>query len=231
MKKSSIGDRMKNNYEFSSKYQLPLRLPTIIRIDGKCFHNLTKNFKKPFDEGFINTMQKLAVELAREAMNTKLIYIQSDEMSFLLQGYEKEETENWFNGNIQKIASVIAGLASAKLSLMLGREASFDARVFVIPPMEVCNYFIWRQKDWLRNSIQMLGRANFSHKELYKLKNDEIQEKLWQEKNINWAKLPIHLKRGSCIKYTNKKWIIDKEIPEFTKDRDYIEKYIPDFFR
>ena len=56
--------------------------------------------------------------------------------------------------------------------------AMFDSRVFNIPREEVTNYFYWRQLDASRNSIQMVGQANFSHKELqYKSCND-IQDML-----------------------------------------------------
>lgn len=228
--KTTIGDRMKQNYELPFLYALPQRLPVIIRIDGKCFHGLARKLKweKPFDENLIKTLQNITIKLCKKIMNVKLAYLQSDEISFLSVDYEKIETESWFNNEIQKIVSVIAGLASAKLSLMLGCEASFDARAFIMPPMEVCNYFIWRQKDWQRNSIQMLGRANFSQKALHKLNCDQIQEKLWQEKQINWAKLPVYLKRGSCVIKKGEQWTIDMEIPDFTKDRNYIEKFIPE---
>ena len=225
---TSIGNRMKSNYEQSALFKLPRRIPVILRIDGKAFHTLTKKIKckKPFDDNLIQAFQKLSLELSKEIMNVKLAYLQSDEVSFLLVDYEKEETESWFNNNVQKMSSVSAGLASSKFSMILGVEASFDARVFSIPKEEVCNYFIWRQLDWKRNSIQMLARANFSHKSLQNLNCDMLQEKLWQEKNINWAKLETLYKRGSCIKKVEEGWELDTNIPDFIKDRNYIEKYV-----
>ena len=226
----SIGDRMKTNYELPALIRLPKRLPIIIRLDGKCFHTLAKKleWEKPFDHNLINKLQEATIELCDEIMNTKVAYLQSDEISFLLIDYEKIETESWFNSEVQKIASVVAGLMSAKLSLKLGVEASFDARVFVMPPWEVNNYFVWRQRDWLRNSVQMLARSNFSHHSLNGLSGKQVQEKLWQEKDINWAKLPIHLKRGSCIVKIQEQWCIDMTIPDFVKDTQYIEKFVPE---
>ena len=46
------------------------------------------------------------------------------------------------------------------------KGAMFDARCFNIPKEEVANLLYWRQLDASRNSIQMVGQANFSHKEL-----------------------------------------------------------------
>lgn len=119
--------------------------------------------------------------------------------------------------------------------------ALFDARCFSIPKEEVCNYFIWRQQDATRNSIQMVGQANFSHKELQNKSCDKIQDMLMLEKNINWNDFSTVKKRGSCCTKTGKHtvvnmqsgeqverlvWEIDKEIPIFTQYRNYIERWI-----
>ena len=78
------------------------------------------------------------------------------------------------------------------------KGAMFDARCFNIPKEEVANLIYWRQLDATRNSIQMVGQANFSHKELQNKSCNQIQEMLFQEKGINWNDFPTHLKRGSC---------------------------------
>ena len=126
--------------------------------------------------------------------------------------------------------------------------AMFDARCFNIPKEEVTNLIYWRQLDASRNSIQMVGRANFSHKELQNKSCNQIQDMLMEQKGINWNDLPIYQKRGSCcIKDKNYKpvvcgddeihelisktlrpyWTIDKEIPIFKGEgREYIDRLI-----
>lgn len=84
------------------------------------------------------------------------------------------------------------------LEKAMNKGAMFDARVFNIPKEEVANLIYWRQLDATRNSIQMVGQANFSHKELQNKSCNQIQEMLFQERNINWNDFPAHLKRGSC---------------------------------
>lgn len=120
------------------------------------------------------------------------------------------------------------------------KGAMFDARVFNIPKEEVTNYFLWRQFDAMRNSVQMVGQAHFSHKELQNKTCNDIQDMLMVQKRINWNNLPTYQKRGSCAIYADyqnpksltegdriKGWIIDKNIPIFKGDgRDYIEKLI-----
>lgn len=127
------------------------------------------------------------------------------------------------------------------------KGAMFDARCFNIPKEEVTNLIYWRQLDASRNSIQMVGQANFSHKELQNKSCNQIQDMLI-DKGINWNDLPTHQKRGSCCVRNNivistdgtteivqlrdsseseNVWIIDKEIPIFKGEgREYIDKLI-----
>lgn len=128
------------------------------------------------------------------------------------------------------------------------KGAMFDARCFNIPKEEVTNLIYWRQLDASRNSIQMVGQANFSHKELQNKSCNQIQDMLMEQKGINWNDLPIYQKRGSCcIKDKNYKpvvceddeihelisktlrsyWTVDKEIPIFKGEgRKYIDRLI-----
>lgn len=250
MIKDELGDRIKSNYENRAKTYLTRRLPVIVRIDGRAFHTLTKKFVKPFDTIFGVTMMETAKSLCTEISGCQLAYVQSDEISILLQDYATINTDAWFDYSVQKISSVAAGLATMyfnkhfqtvvarqaklgedtlkyfdkNLNLLMG---SFDARCFNIPKEEVCNYFIWRENDASKNSVQMLARSYFSHKELQGLNISQLQDKLMLEKQINWNDLEIWKKRGSCvIRDENRKWIIDKAIPIFTQDRNYIEKFV-----
>ena len=104
--------------------------------------------------------------------------------------------------------------------------ATFDSRAFCIPKEDVANYFIWRQKDATRNSINALGQANFSHKSLQGLNVNQVQDKLLTEKGINWNDQSIEFKRGICCIKGEDGWKIDEKIPIFTEDRNYIERFI-----
>lgn len=107
-------------------------------------------------------------------------------------------------------------------------RAMFDSRVFSLPKEEVCNYFIWRQQDTTRNSIQSVGQTYFSPKELLGVNMDELQDKLFTEKGINWNNFPTKYKRGSCVyrDIETKEVVEDFEIPIFTQDRNYIERFV-----
>lgn len=112
MDKTSLEDRMKNNYENISRYYLTRRTPVVIRIDGKAFHTFTKKFKRPFDEIMIKTMQDTMKYLCENIQGCVLGYTQSDEISLLLIDYENIDTDAWFGNNLQKMCSVSASMAT-----------------------------------------------------------------------------------------------------------------------
>jgi tRNA(His) 5'-end guanylyltransferase len=225
--KDSIGDRIKSQYEDRYRFKLPRRTYTIIRIDGKGFHKLLQNCDKPFDCKVMDSMDYTAKFLCREIQCAKLAFIQSDEINLLLADFDTINTEMWFNGNLQKIVSVSASLATGifnKLSIV-DDVASFDARAFIIPdPVEVENYFIWRQKDATKNSIQMVARSLYSHEELIGKKVDQLQEMIFQ-KGQNWNNYAIGSKRGRCIIRLESGWE-RVEPPIFTQDREFLRRII-----
>lgn len=105
--------------------------------------------------------------------------------------------------------------------------AEFDARCFNIPKEEVTNLIYWRQLDATRNSIEMIGYANFSHNQLYKKSCSDIQDMLMLEKGINWNDFPTELKRGSACYKSDNGWIVDHEMPILKgDDREYVDKWI-----
>lgn len=217
-----LGHRMKQ-YEAVSYQTLPKRIPVIIRIDGRNFHTLCKrNQLKGWDFSLTKKLAHTAIYVMSQMQGCNFAYCQSDEISFLLTDYKTIRTEAWFNYEIPKLISITASLATSFLSGAINEELAFDCRAFSVPHDDVCNYFIWRQKDATRNAISMLARQHFSHKQLHKVNCNEMQELLFKEKNINFNDRPDMQKRGICI--VNKD--IDYNIPIFTQDRNYVEQHV-----
>lgn len=149
-------------------------------------------------------------------------------------GVSKYEDGTW--GYIQTLLNAV------------DKGAMFDCRCFNIPKEEVTNLIYWRQLDASRNSIQMVGQANFSHKELQNKSCNDIQDMLMTQKGINWNDLPTYQKRGSCcvrnkiviesdgvmetiqlrdISKSENEWIIDTDIPIFKGEgREYIDRLV-----
>lgn len=272
-----LGCRMKTFYEQIPKTKLMRRCPVAIRCDGRSFHTFTRKFQKPFDEVLIKTMQETMKYLCENIQGCVFGYTQSDEITLILIDYKKLTSSAFFDYEVQKICCITASMATMAFNKFfekniqefsesnecsgldikyldiyreaLNKGAMFDARCFNIPKEEVTNLVYWRQLDATRNSIQMVGQANFSHKELQNKSCNDIQDMLMTQKGINWNNLLTYQKRGSCcvknkiiidnsdnvtvtaqLRNTSKpenEWIIDKEIPIFKGDgRDYIDRLI-----
>lgn len=196
--KTALGDRMKD-YEAVTRFVLPRRTHTILRVDGRAFHTYLKGAIKPFDYGFMDDMAVVVKELCNEVTGTVFAYAQSDEISLLITDFKRQDTQPWFGGVIQKMVSNAASVASANLTRLRleQRPAYFDARVYTIPDAtEVANYFLWRQRDAVRNSISMLAQHHFSHKELQGKSGNEMQDMLFTQRGVNWNDIPDACKRG-----------------------------------
>lgn len=235
--KDSLGDRMKEKYEDRTRYSLPRRTYTIIRLDGKAFHTYTRGMEKPYAEKLVRWMDYTAKCLCKDIQGVKFAYTQSDEISLLLTDFEGLQTEAWFDGNIQKIVSVAASIATANFNAFrlfdehADRDrgmALFDARAFTIPDrIEVANYFIWRQQDAVRNSIQMLAQSLYSQKELQG-KNSSMLQELTFQKGKNWNDVAVRNKRGGFVVQQAQvdRWVWENiECPNFTVDT--LLPYIP----
>jgi tRNA(His) 5'-end guanylyltransferase len=253
-----LGDRMKENYENRTRFYLPRRTYTIVRVDGKAFHTYTKDCEKPYDTELMLAMDVTAAYMCRQMQGAVFAYVQSDEISVLLTDFAKNETAAWYDGNLQKLASVSASLATAGFNIFMRdlvtrpikEPAHFDARVFTIPdPTEVYNYLVWRQKDAVRNSIQMAAQAEFSPKELHAKDCHELVSMLYIDRNINWSDYPAgcrlgrliepqygaktveftHKKTGEkqTIEVTERQWRASEDLTVFTENPEWLRSRIP----
>lgn len=275
--RDDLGTRMKTFYENTYRFGMTRRMPVAIRIDGKAFHTFTKGFVRPFDEVLSNAMIHTMEYLCENIQGCVFGYTQSDEITLILLDYQTLQTEAWFGYEIQKICSISASMATMAFNKFFEAEvrkwayenqsnsnindlrdtyynailkgAMFDSRCFNIPKEEACNLIYWRQLDATRNSIQMVGQANFSHAELQGKSCNDIQDMLHEQKGINWNDYPTRWKRGvACHRVPGEpiakdvvvkgevigksyqetwKWEIDYEMPILKgEDRAYVDDLI-----
>lgn len=207
---------------------------TLILVDYK---NLNSSAWFDYE---VQKMCSIAASMATMAFNKSFAKAFNEWTQDYLLSYGKLKPEKeTTNKNLMELHKVYRNA--------LENGAMFDARVFNIPKEEVTNLIYWRQLDATRNSIQMVGQANFSHKELQNKSCNIIQDMLITEKGINWNNYPTHQKRGSCCikmyqtdesvwqSHAEDKlmpngrtmWVIDTEIPVFKGEhRSYIEELI-----
>jgi len=245
--KDSLGDRMKG-YEACYDQVLPRRLPLMLRVDGRSFHTLVRRWgcKKPFDDALMQTMVETAQTLCIEIAGAQLAYIQSDEITVVVRDDQELDTQPWFGKRLNKLSSMSAAIATMAFNTRRHRgpvgtldtityPATFDARAWVLPEYEVANNLIWRQQDASRNSLQMLARSLYSHKQLQN-KDSVALHDLCMAKGQNWNNLPVWQRRGICvvkrpvltmtkgIAVARSKWVPDMDIPIFTEHPGYIKE-------
>lgn len=196
----TLGDRIKR-YEAAYSPRFTPRSCLLVRVDGRAFHTFTRGCDRPFDADIIAAMIHATRRTAEDMQGFKLAYTQSDEATFLLTDFDSHETQGWFDYELNKVVSISASLFTAHFNdtYPSTRLATFDSRAFIVPADDAPNAFIWRQRDWERNSVQMFARAHFSHKQLHGKNHAAIHEML-HETGLNWAHLTPRLKNGTFLR-------------------------------
>jgi len=175
----------------------------VARIDGRGFTRLTREvhqFEAPFDVRFRDLMVTTTEHLMNCGFRASYGYTQSDEISLLLA-----RDENLFNRKLRKYESVLAGEASAKFSLSLGVQATFDCRISQLPAEEVVvDYFRWRQEDAHRNALnahsywllRRLGQSETQATNELSGMSVACKNELLFQNGINFNEVPNWQKRG-----------------------------------
>ena len=136
-------DRKMRVYEESLDQVIPPEVYLVARLDGRSFSRLThevQRFDAPFDERFKNYMVETTKQLMECGFDVVYGYTQSDEISLLLNF-----SSDTFGRKVRKLNSILAGTASATISLLLGQVAVFDCRVVPLPNFTLVeDYFLWR---------------------------------------------------------------------------------------
>lgn len=240
MRFEELGTRMKSYEQQITSQRLIPMLPVYARIDGRAFHTFCKGLQKPFCMELVETMQEVCKHLVFETkaqlgyvqsdeislcwlspekapFDGKTYKLQSVLSSMVTAKFNNYITTTYFTGKqIQDTMSHITEVASNEGWKKLFHKCivlnpSFDCRVFQLPnEIELANCFIWRELDAVRNSVQMVAQANFSHKSLQGLNSKQLQDKLLTEKDINWNDLQDELKRGTYFTRVN----IEKDLPD-----------------
>lgn len=206
-------------YEHTYRDRVPARMPVVIRLDGKCFHSLTRKCVRPFDEKLWEAMTDAVLVLMNE-VPARLAYQQSDEVSLLLVDYNRFDTEQWFRGVIQKMASVSASIMGVHFSLNWGLPGYFDSRVMAIPERDIENYFVWRQRDCMRNAASMAAQDKFSTKELHGKNGDEMKMML-ENAGVRFDDYPEYFRFGTVIEKN-----LREAAPIFSKNWDFLKRYL-----
>lgn len=207
MKFDEFDKQMRIYEESLDQFILP-DMYIVARLDGRSFTKLTKEivkFEAPFDTVFRDYMIDTVYHLMESGFHIVYGCTQSDEISLLFHA-----SDNTFGRKVRKINSTLAGEASAYFSLLLKQTATFDCRVVPLPNIErVKDYFIWRQEDAHRNSLNAhcywaLRKEGISKEQATNMlegKPVSFKNEMLFQKGINYNDLPNWQKRGIGIYY------------------------------
>ena len=218
-----LAERMKN-YEQPTRAYLEGKCHSILRVDGVCFHTYTKQFANCFSNEVIHAMDSAATALLLGVQGSVGVYVQSDEISVLFTNTKGDKTQLWFDGNIQKICSVGASIATAEFNDAIYLEngikpqgrALFDGRVFMLPKEDVCNYFVWRTRDARRNSVSQLARLYYSHRELLG-KSGLVMLQMLRDKGVNAMEELTARMYSGCL-------YVREKVPIETDEGDLVQR-------
>lgn len=197
-------------YEQSLDQILVPDLYLVARLDGRSFTRLTKeicHFEAPFDIKFRDMMVNTVKALMNCGFRVIYGFTESDEISLLFH-----PQEDAFGRKVRKYNSTLAGVASAAFSLQLGQQAVFDCRMVPLPSVErVQDYFLWRQEDAHRNSLnshcywlfRQEGTSVRDATASLEGKSVAYKNELLFQHGINFDKLPSWQKRGIGIWWTD----------------------------
>lgn len=212
-------------YRGLTDYRIQGNNDILVMLDGKNFSKLIKNnFKKPFDDDFINMMNKTAQFLCENVQGCKFAYTQSDEISLLITDYETTETDTLFGGRLCKIQSILASLATSefnrqfilyniyhadKRNIGAGdcvdiiekmKMAQFDCKCWTVPNQnEAFAWFLYRQLDCVKNSKQQTAQTYLPHKQLVGHNADEQIQMVKEFNGIDWNTFENKYKFGRFI--------------------------------
>ena len=191
----------------------------IAHIDGRSFSKMIKNkFKKPFDDSFIDMMNKTAQYLCQMVQGTHLAYVQSDEITLIIKK-NTEDSDIFFGGRLCKMQSIIASLATAKfnqLMILYNMEhypsinplntientslCQFDCKIWDVDNAnDAMAWLLFRNIDCIRNSKQQAAQTYLPHNTLLGLDSDTQIKMLLDEKGVDWNSFSGGEKWGRLI--------------------------------
>lgn len=199
MKLQALEARMREGESFRSLRIAPGQW-TVMRLDGRVFGRFTAGrFHKPFDRRLRDCMIEAATALFADFQGC-FAYIFSDEVSVAFpSGWDM------FDGRVEKLVSLSAGLLSARFTRAAGEAAHFDSRLWQSGRREeVIEYFRWRQIDaarcalhsWCYWTLRRAGNSSAESVRLLDHKSTRDQKSLLSRHGVEAARIPTWQRHG-----------------------------------
>jgi tRNA(His) 5'-end guanylyltransferase len=219
-------------------------------VNGRSFKKTTSLLHKPFSPTFLEIMAGVMVKLACEIDGTVFAYSFNDEIVIISRNDQHQDTTAWLDNRIQKIASIVASIATFEFVKLLKvndlnilGDPIFAAKTFIVPNItEVINLLISKQQQAFHSALSMACWYELIKKFSVETVRQTLNEKsaqakseiLLEEVGIDFNHYPLPFRRGIATYRTQKiidtpngkemrhKLIIDAELPIFTKDQSFL---------
>ena len=180
------------------------------------------------------------------------MYSFNDEIILVLRNDQNLETSPWYDNNLEKIVSAVSSITTLQfnnyansIDMNLHGDAVFTASAFNIPNIvEAINVLVLMQQFAFQSSVQsaclyeLLKKYNKNDiKEMLAgTSYDEKINLLHQECGIDFSDYPQAFRRGvacyrapTVVDYKGQqtvknKWLLDLEIPIFTKEHSFLSQ-------
>lgn len=250
---STLKERI-NEYENATNLKLIRRVPLFISLNGRGFRKTTSLLEKPFAADFFEIIGAVMVKLMQEVDGSVFSYSCNDEILLVALNNFSNETNAWYDNNIQNIVSASSSIATLEFAKQAGLkninilgDPVFLSKAFVVPNItEAINVFISKQQQGFH--ISLYNAVYFELLRKYKpetvreaLLNKTSEEKieiLMNETKINYNNYPLPFRRGfGCYRTpriikTNEqntvkdKLFIDDEVPIFSQDYEFLSNIL-----
>lgn len=237
------------SYKEANSLKLMRRVPIIINVNGRAFARITNDLSKPYCAEFMNAMCATSIKLCHEITGSVFAYCFNDNITIVTRNDQSNETMPWFQNDAQKIVSASASIATLEFSnaardlgLKLAGDATFASSVYAVPNLtEAINVLVAMQQVSTHSSLNFA-----SYYELYKKYGqdaydivqgrtaEEKEELLTEECGIAFNNYPSAFRRGVAFyraptlvssaegQIMKNKWVMNNEIPIFTKDQTFL---------
>ncbi len=246
----TLKDRI-NSYKDACSHKLMRKVPLVITVNGRGFSRVTSNIMKPFSSEFSNVMCATTAKLCQEIDGAVFGFCFGDDITIIARNDQNAETMPWFQNDIQKIVSAAASIATLEFSnaarsigLGLASDAAFSASVFAVPNVtEAINVLVSKQQLSFQSSLNFAVyyelRKKYGDEALEMVQGRTLEEKeeilhsvcgitlnsydLSFRRGIAYYRAPT-LVSGTSGQIFKNKWILNNEIPVFTKDHAFLSQ-------
>jgi tRNA(His) guanylyltransferase len=194
----------------------------------------------PYDPNFGKMMIKTASHLLAAGTGAVYVFAEREEISVLVAPAPDDDEEG---RDARELLVRLVSEASAKLSLLAGTPATFEARLYEFPnPQLALEYFRWRQDQARSRALDRYCAYALAHKSgQHSRDTDKVLEGMAEDEkveilrnsDIDFENLPAWQRRGAGV-YVRKpngtpdgepRLVVDPELPAAEAYTDYLKRF------